>query len=130
MGIKVRIVKSNSAPSLVGEIRCSDEECLVCNEERETPRERKERFFPGITDLDRLSVGILEEEPVEVSDEELVKKARRLIKLEELIREKEQHLRQLEKRVKKLKSLPLDARLRFCSKIKDSVSGKLSKDIK
>ncbi len=39
-------------------------------------------------------------------------------------------LKELEGKIKRVKSYPLDAQLHFCSKMKDSLSGKLSSDVK
>jgi len=103
---------------------------IAAEGKEETPSERKERIFHGVGELTKLGKGILEEEPVEVSEDELTRKARRLIELDKLIKEKEVRLKELEGKIKRVKSYPLDAQLHFCSKMKDSLSGKLSSDVK
>ena len=100
------------------------------NEKKEDERDRRERIFPGISELDRLNKGILEEEPVEVSEEELYRLSKRLVKLKQLVVDYEAYIKRLKSKAVSIKNEPFDSKLHFCSKIKDSVSGKLSKDTK
>ncbi len=92
-------------------------------------RRKKEQYSAMDPELLRLGKGILEEEPIVPTQDEIYNNARIIKSQRDKIKKYEMVLNKLRRRISSQK-ITQDDLLKYCSRISDASSGKITKDVK